>query len=102
MILGNFQGDRSLDNDDGVPILAEVNSFYPNVWGLYNMSGNAAEMTAPNPDKTMQVKGGAWNRDAEFMKLLHVNKIPLQDLPTTHVGFRPVVTYIGNWSSLEK
>ena len=102
LILGNFQGDRSLDNDDGVPILAEVHSFYPNMWGMYNMSGNAAEMTMPNADKTIQVKGGAWNRDAEFMKLLHVNKISLQDLPSTHVGFRPVVTYLNSLPPAEK
>jgi|GEM_PF-2080780 len=101
-ILGNFQGDRSLDNDDGVPILAEVYSFYPNEWGLYNMSGNAAEMTMPTSDKTIQVKGGAWNRDAEFMKLMHVDKISLRDLPTTHVGFRPVVTYMENQPQSEK
>jgi hypothetical protein len=96
MILGNFQGERSLNNDDGVEILAAVNSFFPNDWGMYNMSGNVAEMTAPYADRTILVKGGAWNRGSEFMKLLHENKISLYDLPTTNVGFRPVVTFVGN------
>ena len=102
LILGNFQGDRSLNDDDGVEILAGVNSFFPNNWGLYNMSGNVAEMTTPYADRTMLVKGGAWNRSSEFMKLLHENKISLQDLPTTNVGFRPVVTFLGNMPISDK
>jgi sulfatase modifying factor 1 len=36
---------------------ANIKSFYPNDFGIYNMSGNVAEMTS---DKTI-AKGGSWN-----------------------------------------
>ena len=42
-----------------------VKYFYPNNLGLYNMSGNAAEMLS---DRNI-VKGGSWSDKSEFMKI---------------------------------
>jgi formylglycine-generating enzyme required for sulfatase activity len=42
-----------------------VKYFYPNNLGLYNMSGNAAEMLS---DRNI-VKGGSWSDKAEFMTI---------------------------------
>lgn len=61
-------------------------SFSPNDYGLYNMSGNVAEMTSEGISI-----GGSWNSDLEGIKIESGTEIS-QD-PMT--GFRPILTYIG-------
>jgi sulfatase modifying factor 1 len=61
---------------------APVKSFYPNNFGLYNMSGNVAEMLS---DRNI-VKGGGWSDKAEFMTISSIQKY--DGNASRNVGFR--------------
>lgn len=68
--------------DDNANITAPVNSYFPNGYGLYCMSGNVAEMIS-NPD---YAKGGSW---FSYANLLAINsKTPYNGKPLVNVGFR--------------
>ena len=51
--------------NDAADITAPVNSYYPNKYGLYNMSGNVAEMII---EKGI-AKGGSWKEKSEYLKI---------------------------------
>jgi formylglycine-generating enzyme required for sulfatase activity len=61
---------------------------FPNDYGLYNVSGNVAEMVAD----TNIVKGGSWNSNGN--DILISSSAPYSVGPT--VGFRPILIYITN------
>jgi len=63
---------------------ANVKSFYPNDYGLYNMCGNAAEMVA---EKNICV-GGSWNDYGGDIKIR--SYMPFETSAPT-VGFRPII-----------
>lgn len=63
---------------------SKVNSFFPNEFGLYNMSGNVSEMIS---DQEI-TKGGAWNDNEDAIKIKSSNKLE----KSPFVGFRPVMT----------
>jgi formylglycine-generating enzyme required for sulfatase activity len=74
--------------NDAADITAPVNSYYPNNFGLYNMSGNVAEMLS---DKSV-VKGGSWNDGAEFLTI--GSKQTYDGTARKTVGFRYFVDII--------
>jgi formylglycine-generating enzyme required for sulfatase activity len=63
---------------------AEVKSFYPNDYGLYNMCGNAAEMIS---EKGIAM-GGSWN---DYGGDVHIQAQTAYRNSTPTVGFRPVI-----------
>lgn len=67
-------------------IMAPVNSYYPNEYGLYCMSGNAAEMTADNGI----LMGGSWHDTGYFMRLDADYSLVDYTSPSPFVGFRVV------------
>lgn len=73
--------------DDGGFLTVATKSYYPNDFGLYNMSGNAAEMLA-EPGRTM---GGSWMDPAYFMQIGVVKE---QTLPHPSTGFRLIMEYL--------
>ena len=69
------------DNSD---VTAPSQSYWPNKYGLYNMSGNVAEMLV----KKGQTKGGSWKDTAEDMKIESNGKYTSFDSPMPTIGFR--------------
>jgi formylglycine-generating enzyme required for sulfatase activity len=72
---------------DGAFITAPVNSYEPNDYGLYNMSGNVAELVA----KENLAMGGHWNSTGHDIRVVSEEKF---ENPNPFVGFRPVLSYV--------
>lgn len=69
----------------------KVDSYNPNMAGLFCISGNAAEMVWENETKKAITKGGSWNSDAEHVKINSKENDGVTD-PSPYIGFRPVFT----------
>ncbi|MEL7162905.1 MAG: SUMF1/EgtB/PvdO family nonheme iron enzyme, partial [Bacteroidota bacterium] len=80
------QGDCDWEND-GAYLTAHVEAYYPNDFGLYNISGNAAEMTQ-TPDLTI---GGSWLDGSYEMQ---IGVTVERKLPHPSTGFRLVMEYV--------
>ena len=99
--------------NDRSAIPGDVKAFYPNSFGLYNMSGNVAEWTDssydagayeyvstmnPNvPDnKNMRkvVRGGSWKDVAYFLQV-STRDFEYADTARSYIGFRTVQDYMG-------
>jgi formylglycine-generating enzyme required for sulfatase activity len=72
---------------DDVFITAPVNSYWPNDYGLYNMSGNVAEMVS----KEDVAVGGDWHVTGYDIRITAKKKF---DKPSPFVGFRPVMSFM--------
>ena len=72
---------------DGGFYTVEVQSYEPNDFGLYNMSGNVAEMVA----KEDIVVGGSWYSPGYDIRIQSKKSF---DGPSPFVGFRPVMSYL--------
>jgi formylglycine-generating enzyme required for sulfatase activity len=93
--LANFKPTDSTYFDDGGFFTVKVNSYLPNDFGIFNMSGNAAEMVYDDyPSKNPGTAGGGWMSSTEEIKILGPD--PHKGLTEAHpnVGFRVVMTYI--------
>ena len=88
---GNFQANfvlrKGINMMDGATITAKTTSYWPNDFGLYNMSGNVAEMTS---EKGL-VKGGSWRNRADWLR---IDKQQYVYSASPEVGFRYVVEAI--------
>ena len=80
--------------DDGAFHTAKVDSYLPNEFGLYCMSGNAAEMVFNWKDRTPGTKGGSWISDLPELMIAGEDKNSGVTTAKAHIGFRVVVTYI--------
>jgi formylglycine-generating enzyme required for sulfatase activity len=68
---------------DGATITAPAESYYPNQFGIYNMSGNAAELVS---DDTVAM-GGSWNDTGYDVRV--ESEQPASE-PKSTIGFRVV------------
>jgi sulfatase modifying factor 1 len=74
--------------DDGTCLATNyAKSYYPNAYGLYNMSGNVAEML----HERGWTKGGSWDSPATEMKIDAEDTYAGFSGPSPYIGFRPVV-----------
>jgi formylglycine-generating enzyme required for sulfatase activity len=82
----NFSGWAGDDSKDfeGYGITAPVDAFYPDGMGLYNLSGNVAEMVAEDGI----AKGGSWNHLPDDCRMESVQNY---EKPESWLGFRVVV-----------
>jgi len=95
--LANFKPTDTTYFDDGGLFTVKVNSYLPNDFGIFNMSGNVAEMVYDEVQtKSPGTAGGGWMNNAEEIKILGPD--PHKGLTEAHpnVGFRVVMTYL-NW-----
>lgn len=74
--------------NDKADIIAPVISYWPNKFGLYNMSGNVAEMVS---EKGI-AKGGSWKDKPEFLRI--DAKFNYDGSAQTFIGFRYFVEII--------
>lgn len=73
---------------DGSMFLAIKNSYYPNIYDLYNLNGNVAEWLG---DVDNLAAGGSWHDFGYDVRLQSVKKY---ETASPMVGFRPVVTVV--------
>jgi len=88
--MGNYRVEQNGRTGSGVDnpnadVTAPVKSFLPNAYGIYNMSGNVAEMVA---DKGYS-KGGSWYSKADKLKIDANEEYPSGGSPA--VGFRLIM-----------
>ena len=76
------------DRYSGYVSPAPVKSFFPNDFGLYNMSGNAAEMVASPTNRT---KGGSYNSTAYHIQIESEDEYEGWTEPSPFIGFRPII-----------
>lgn len=80
-------------------------NYFPNNYGLYNMSGNAAELViswkpnSTNDDGTFRVHygsaGGSWNNTSEEVRIFAPDPYIDMPAPSPYVGFRPLCSFLG-------
>ena len=112
--LANFKPERGDYAADQILYTAEVESYWPNDFGLYNMSGNVSEWTDSNYEKDAVdlvaglnpnvqgsetnnrkvVRGGSWKDVAHFLKV-STRDYEYQNSKKSYIGFRTVQSYLG-------
>jgi gliding motility-associated lipoprotein GldK len=118
--LGNFKPLHGNYVDDGGFHTVPVDSYTPNDYGLYSMSGNVSEWTSTafdesvydfdhdlNPEysydaiasdppslKRKVIRGGSW-KDIGYYMQTGTRSYEYQDTTKAYIGFRSVMTFLG-------
>jgi formylglycine-generating enzyme required for sulfatase activity len=77
---------------DGAFTTTKVDAYNPNDYGLYNMSGNVAEMIWKFKTNTAGTKGGSWYSDVDHVKISAEDEYEGEIDASPFIGFRPVFT----------
>jgi formylglycine-generating enzyme len=119
-LMANFKPGRGNYIDDGGAFTVNVKSYFPNDFGLFNMSGNVAEWTAsaydesastfvhdlnptfryeakasdPEVMKRKVVRGGSW-KDIGYFLQNSTRAFEYQDTAKSYIGFRCVTPFPG-------
>jgi formylglycine-generating enzyme required for sulfatase activity len=104
LYLANYKPFPQRFADDGGFSSVKVDSYHPNQLGLYNMSGNVAEMVDNMEFKEIDGKkiwtkvgigtaGGGWLESADDIKILAKDNYDGIELGHPNIGFRYVKTF---------
>jgi sulfatase modifying factor 1 len=119
-LLANFKPMRGDYISDGGFYTVKVTSYFPNDYGLYNMSGNVAEWTRTTFDESASsfvhdlnptydtdpadeddelvkrkvIRGGSW-KDVGYFLQCGTRSYEFMDTAKSYVGFRNVMPYMG-------
>lgn len=119
-LLANFKPGRGNYPEDGGYYTVKADAYFPNDYGLYNMSGNVSEWTSSayaenavsfvhdlNPDirydakeddpeafKRKVIRGGSWKDIAYFLQT-GTRHFEFQDTTKSYIGFRCALTFLG-------
>jgi len=119
-LLANFKPGRGNYPEDGGFYTVKADAYFPNDYGLYNMSGNVAEWTETsyhpnayqhthdmNPDlkydakdddpeayKRKVIRGGSW-KDISYYCQTGTRNFEYQDTTKSYIGFRCALTFLG-------
>lgn len=96
--LANFCPETDSSMLDGAFFTASVRSYTASEFGLYNMSGNVAEMVyeTDNSRGTTGTAGGDWLSSEKEIQLLGPDKYGNNASPHPNIGFRVVITYLNS------
>lgn len=86
---GDFMGIAGNLND-AADITAPITSYWPNNYGLYNMSGNVAEMV----QEEGHTRGGSWGSRAPFIEIFGEDEFRGFSKPNSRIGFRYFIEII--------
>ena len=111
--LANFKPNRGDYAADNALYTVEAESYWPNDYGLFNMSGNVSEWTESSYDKGSYnfdsglnpnisdstnlrkvVRGGSWKDVAYFLRV-STRDYEYKDEKRSYIGFRTVQDYLG-------
>lgn len=119
-LLANFKPGRGNYPEDGGQYTVKADAYFPNDYGLYNMSGNVSEWTSTayyenayafihdlNPDirydaedddpeafKRKVIRGGSW-KDIGYFLQTGARHWDYQDTTKSYIGFRCALTFLG-------
>ena len=119
-LLANFKPGRGNYPEDGGLYTVKADAYFPNDYGLYNMSGNVSEWTVTayyenaysfvhdlNPDirydakdddpeayKRKVIRGGSW-KDIMYYMQTGSRHWDYQDTTKSYIGFRCALTFLG-------
>jgi len=119
-LLANFKPGRGNYPEDGGLLTVKADAYFPNDYGLFNMSGNVSEWTESayqdnaynyvhdlNPDikydakpddpevyKRKVIRGGSW-KDIAYYLQTGTRHWEYQDTSKSYIGFRCTLTFLG-------
>lgn len=94
--LANFYPMKDNYIADGAFHTTKVQSYNPNDFGLYCMSGNVAEMVYYEDENNLPgTRGGSWSSIGQELQITEGNdRFKGSTKPSVNIGFRPVITFL--------